>query len=685
MADIFVSYARVDKARVAPLVAALEAQGWSVWWDPAITPGQEFDSLIRQELGAARAVIVVWTPTSVDSRWVRGEARLGAERGVLVPVRFDKAELPIDALSLHTTDLDDWNGDAEAASFRDLCRALKVLTGQGQSDRSAASPAAPPQPASSMPKRVTPIHLAIAVAVIAVLGGGLFLLSGHDRGANAGKPAATQAAPSETAAAPAGVSLAVLPFVNMSDDREQEYFSDGLSEELLNQLAQIKNLRVAGRTSSFAFKGKNEDLRKIAEALGVNHLLEGSVRKAGDQLRITAQLINATDGSHLWSQSYDRELKDVFKVQEDIAKDVAGALSVTLGVGETARPEGGTTNIEANDKYLRARALASQLGVSELTQAAEDYRQAVALDPNFALAWYGLYATLVQLLQYAPERAPATLKAMEEASARIMSLVPDTWWAKSVRLSQLVTQHRWIEADAEARAVIAAAPPSDPDAAFVYSQFVGAVGRQKESVEYLKRARQSDPLSLEISGYLQLALMVAGHLDEAQAEYARSESLTGNHARWDFFDLLRMPLRNDYDPATVAAKLKKYLSSETFHIKFNQALADNINNRDAALAILRNALKDPENQDLTHLTVIAAWAAAYFDDIDLALTAMKRNLVDMNSPIVGALWISSKAGFRSDPRFKEIVRDLKLYDYWRASGNWGDFCHPAGSDDFECR
>src|SRR5262249_17978517 len=151
-----------------------------------------------------------------------------------------------------------------------------------------------------------------------------------------GETASNRAA-SETSA---GTSLAVLPFVNMSDDKEQEYFSDGLSEELLNQLAQIKNLRVAGRTSSFGFKGKNDALRVLAQALGVNHLLEGSVRKSGDQLRITAQLINAADGSHLWSQTYDRELKDVFKVQEDIAKDVAQQLSITLGVAETARPVG---------------------------------------------------------------------------------------------------------------------------------------------------------------------------------------------------------------------------------------------------------------------------------------------------------------------------------------------------------
>ncbi|MFZ1988173.1 MAG: TIR domain-containing protein, partial [Alphaproteobacteria bacterium] len=127
MADIFVSYARADKTRVAPLVAALESQGWSVWWDPEITPGQEFDQLILRELRAAKAAIVVWTPASVGSRWVRGEAREAADRGILVPVRFESAELPLDARSLHTTDLDDWRQDVESAHYQEVVRAVRAL------------------------------------------------------------------------------------------------------------------------------------------------------------------------------------------------------------------------------------------------------------------------------------------------------------------------------------------------------------------------------------------------------------------------------------------------------------------------------------------------------------------------------------------------------------------------------
>src|SRR5512137_1466950 len=139
MADIFVSYSRQDKDRVAPLVAALEAEGWSVWWDPEITPGQEFDSLISRELEQARTLVVVWTANSVDSRWVRGEARDAADRGVLVPVRFENARLPIDFRAVHTTDLDDWSEDRSSATFRSLCKALESKLGPPKKVKPAAA------------------------------------------------------------------------------------------------------------------------------------------------------------------------------------------------------------------------------------------------------------------------------------------------------------------------------------------------------------------------------------------------------------------------------------------------------------------------------------------------------------------------------------------------------------------
>src|SRR5450631_2997539 len=250
MADIFVSYARSDKTRVAPLMAAIEAKGWSVWWDPAIAAGQQFDDQIDAELEAASAVLVVWTPTSVSSRWVRGEARDAAERGILVPVRFEEARLPIDVRAIQTTDLDKWGEDPASAPFQDLLRSLRAVIERQRAYQSVKS--------------------------------------------------AASLAPSAAAAAPR-VAICVLPFANMSGDQEQEYFSDGITEDIITDLSKVAGLLVIARNSSFAYKGRNVDIRALGRELGVRSVLEGSIRRAGNRVRITAQLIDTADGGHLWA------------------------------------------------------------------------------------------------------------------------------------------------------------------------------------------------------------------------------------------------------------------------------------------------------------------------------------------------------------------------------------------------
>src|SRR5262249_49843819 len=189
----------------------------------------------------------------------------------------------------------------------------------------------------------------------------------------------------EEAAAPEK-SIAVLPFVNMSDDKANEFFSDGISEELLNLLAKIPQLKVAARTSSFSFKGKNVEVPEIAKQLLVAHVLEGSVRKAGEQVRITAQLIRAADGYHVWSQTYDRKLDDIFKIQDEIAGDVVKELRITL-LG--AAPKARTTDPQAYALYLQAKQVARQLTAESLAKSDELYRQVLAIDPRYAPAWVG--------------------------------------------------------------------------------------------------------------------------------------------------------------------------------------------------------------------------------------------------------------------------------------------------------
>jgi adenylate cyclase len=343
MADVFVSYARLDKARVAPLVAALERRGWSVWWDPDITPGEEFDSQIELQLQAAGAVVVVWTPNSVGSRWVRGEAREAADRSILIPVRFEGARLPMDVRAIHTIDLDQWNQDPGSAAFQDLCRAVEALLAR--------------QPPAAAP---------VAEARTA--------------------PAAGTAP-----AAPPRVAICVLPFSNMSGDLEQEYFSDGISEDIITDLSKVSSLAVVSRNTAFAYKGKSIDLTSLARQLKVQYVLEGSVRRAGGRVRITAQLIEAASDNHVWAERYDRDLNDIFALQDEISQAIVKALRLRLLPEEKkAIEQRGTTNLDAYNLYLMARhhytgGIHSDIRKNDTVIRL--CRRAIDLDPGYARAW----------------------------------------------------------------------------------------------------------------------------------------------------------------------------------------------------------------------------------------------------------------------------------------------------------
>jgi adenylate cyclase len=341
MADVFVSYARCDKARVAPLVAAIEANGWTVWWDPEISPGEEFDRQIALELKAATAVLVVWTPHSVESRWVRGEAREGAERGILVPIRFERADLPIDVRALHTTDFDHWGEDSRSRQAQEVMRALGAMIARQRALQSA-----------------TPICAA--------------------------EPAV--AAPGQ-----ARLTICVLPFANMSGDAEQEYFSDGITEDIITDLSKVSALAVTARNSAFVFKGKHVDIPKIARELKVGYVLEGSVRKAGGRVRITAQLVNGSSNDHVWAERYDRDLNDIFALQDEISEAIVKALKLKLLPEEKqAIQQRGTDNIEAYNLYLMARQLYVTGHEGDTRRAEGIVRlcgRATEIDSNYARAW----------------------------------------------------------------------------------------------------------------------------------------------------------------------------------------------------------------------------------------------------------------------------------------------------------
>jgi TolB-like protein len=500
------------------------------------------------------------------------------------------------------------------------------------------------------------------------------------------EPAAQPSAPSQAPAVsrPSKVSIVVLPFANMSGDAEQEYFSDGISEDIITDLSKVSTLSVTARNTAFTFKGKHVDVPQVARQLNVSHVLEGSVRKAGNRVRITAQLIEGTTGSHVWAERYDRDLSDIFAVQDEISQAIVAALKVTLFPAEKkAIEERGTDNVEAYDKYLRARALFHQLGPMELARAIAIYRDALALDADFALAWYGLHLALATTLIWIPENAAAARAQMAEASARVMALAPDAWWTQAMLAEQFRIEHRWSEQAYAASAALAAAPASEVEAARSYAIFLLSVGRCKEAVEYLERARRADPLSLSVSGYLQIGLDCAGRSEEAQAEFERSKDLAGDRTTWEWWALMRLWRRQNADPAAIKAQFDVFLSQISRPMALNHVIAGRLGDEAAARVAIREAFEDPVYQDARRTSFIG-WYADHFGDKDLVLAALRRHFIDLNGVAFVNLYYPFETGVRTDARFKEIVRELKLVDYWRASGNWGDFARPVGTDDFEC-
>src|SRR5262245_45620730 len=439
MADVFISYARVDKPRVAPLAAAIEARGWSVWWDPEIAPGQEFDRQIAKELEAAAAVLVIWTPASVESRWVRGEARDGADRGILVPARFDKANLPIDVRAIHTTDLDEADCGTGSPRVQELLRALAAVIARGRGAAPAAAVREPP--------------------------------------------------PARPASPASRTAVCVLPFTNMSGDPEQEYFSDGITEDIITDLSKVSALAVISRNSAFVYKGRNVEVPKIARELDVSHVLEGSVRKSGGRVRITAQLVHASSNDHIWAERYDRDLNDIFALQDEISQAIVKALRVKLLPAEKEAIERrGTGNVEAYNLYLMAwQQYVNNARNEEDVQAMEKIvrlcTRATEIDPGYAQAW-ALMAIGQMVLRFTHRRAgDGGLMAIERA----LALDPGSAESHAIKSKLLWREGR----QDEAFAAIDIALRLDPDS-FEANRTAGLwnmrMRRFADAIRYYERA-----------------------------------------------------------------------------------------------------------------------------------------------------------------------------------------------------
>jgi TolB-like protein/Tfp pilus assembly protein PilF len=491
MADVFVSYSRSDKARVAPIVAALEARGWSVWWDPAIVPGQQFDRMIADELERARAVLVVWTPESVESRWVRGEAREGADRGILVPVQLGPARLPIDFRAYHTTDLG-LSGDVDANPlFGEVVRALENLVG-----RATASSAADPVPQPTDP----------ASCVI-----------------------------------PARISICVLPFANLSGDAEQQYFSDGITADMITELSRWRLLAVRSRSASFKYRGSVVDPAQVARELNVRFIVEGTVRRMGDRVRIGVQLIDAETGNHVWGERFDRAQAEIFSVQDEVVQTIVGTLVGRVHVSDAERARRKPpASLDAYECVLEGNALFwdDPAGAAEATRL---FERAIELDPGYGLA-HSLLATLKRQ-KWRDDDSDESSALLDEAYRLAMHAVEldDRDSSCHSMLAQVCLYRRQFDLALEHMERSVALNPNNQWNVADMGLILVYIGRAEEAMSWNQRARQIDPYFDQPWYWRQwgLTCMVLGRYEDALKLLARhpirkyyiSAFMAGCHAR----------------------------------------------------------------------------------------------------------------------------------------------------------
>ena len=438
---VFLSYASEDTEAANRICEALRAAGIEVWFDRSeLRGGDAWDAAIRRQIKHCALFIPVISTNTHKRRegYFRLEWKLGIDRShlmapdepFLMPVAIDDTPQSDERVPERFREVQ-WirlpAGDASAAF---VARVQRLLSGAA-ADTEAALRQASPAPVRRRGGGLVPWWWVVTAALLAIVYWGV-----HREVSREAVPEASPIPPTPPSAKAAGSgfsppphSVAVLPFVNMSGDKAQDYFSDGLSEELLNSLARINDLQVAARTSSFSFKGKDVQIGTVARELNVAAVLEGSVRRSGNTVRITAQLVNAATGFHLWSQTYDRNLGDVLKLQTEIANAVAGALKVTLLGDEAAKIElGGTSNPAALDAYLRGLKAFNQSHDGASEKAAIDaFTEALKLDPNYALALAGrsiAHTVLAQQYVSGQEQKQATEHAGTDAR-RALELAPD--------------------------------------------------------------------------------------------------------------------------------------------------------------------------------------------------------------------------------------------------------------------
>jgi len=463
-------------------------------------------------------------------------------------------------------------------------------------------------------------------------------------------------------------SVAVLPFVNMSPDPDQEYFADGLSEELLNLLAEVPELKVIARTSSFAFKGKNEDIRVIGQVLGVTTVLEGSVRKSGDRVRITAQLADVSDGSHIWSETYDRTMTDIFAVQDDVAAAIIDALQIHIGTNPTrGRP---TESTEAYVLFLKARVSLNDLARQN---AKELLLEAVEFDPQFAEA-YELLAYCYWLLCGADGKAAEGQKLSGEAAAKALAIDPDLVFAQALYEAGNPDTYSYLGAiEALERAV--RQQPGNPAVLDALIWDLLETGYLREALGFAERYVDLDPLSLAANDYLAETLYAVGRTGEAVAALEVVDQLSPGRANWVLGVVNLVEKRDEVAIAHFEASMEQNGFPSNWVRELVTGARDPVTGQaylDRRIPQIFGSLWNQSNWYLYF-----GFLDRYFELIlDLDLT--DSSWTDADIPMYNGTKFR-RLGFTAHPKYLEVAESIGMIEAWEQRGP-PDFCEKVGGE-----
>ena len=571
MTDVFVSYARPDEPHAARVADALRAQGFNAWRDDQLPAHRAYAEVIQERLTSAGAVVVLWSAEAAKSQWVRAEADAARNAGTLVQARLDGSLPPIPFNQIQCADLVGWEGDEEAPGWLRLIASVEALAGQPARQERKSRVARRQQ-----------------------------------------------------------VSVCVLPFANMSGEAEQEYFSDGISEDITTDLSQVSALAVTARNTAFTFKGQSVNVCDIAAKLGVSHVLEGSVRKAGNRLRITAQLIDGATGDHVWAERYDRDLTDIFAIQDEISQAIVAALKLRL-LPEEKRAIGthGTTNVDAYNFYLMARQYWMEGDFGDSGRERRVIRlcdRATMLDPEYALAW-ALMGLAQANLRYAytgneefDDGVAAANRALEIDPSIAEAHLPIAWF-EAMRGQDAA-------AEAEIRVALRLGPDSweaNKEAARIFYRR----GELDEAVRLLEKATALSETDFHSRGMLSAAYLARGDTERG-LECARTV-------------IAQVQGALDRNPDNGAAMAFGALSFAA------------VGQLDRAREWIERALLlDPDN---LYMRYNLAWPLiAYFKDKEAALEMLGPALAKAGSTLVTlALADRNLDPIRNDPRFQDML------------------------------